>query len=409
MHPLTARAIRRAILAMRTLQGCPSAVKVHEYQAKALLAQYGIPIPKGEVASTPEEAEHIARSLGGRIVVKAQVHAGGRGKAGGIRLVNTPQEAREAAAALLGRRLVTYQTGPEGVPVRKVLVAEAVDIAQELYLAVVLDAAARGPVVIASAEGGVEIEEVARRSPEKIVRIAPDPLLGLLPFQGRKIAYSLRLPPPLVRLFADMAAGMYRLFVEKDCSLVEINPLAITTDGRLLAVDAKVNLDDDALFRHPDLAALRDREQEDPLEALAADADIAYVRLDGDVGCLVNGAGLAMATLDMVSRAGAQPANFLDVGGGASEEKVQQAFSIILDDPRVKRVLVNIFGGILRCDVAARGIVEAIRRKGSCPPMVVRMLGTNVEEGRAILRNAGLPVTFVETLQEAAEALGARG
>lgn len=383
-------------------------MKLHEYQGKALLAQYGIPVPRGEVASTSEEAERIASSLGGRIVVKAQVHAGGRGKAGGIRLVSTPQEAREAAAALLGRRLVTYQTGPEGVPVWKVLVAEAVDIAQELYLAVVLDAAARGPVVIASAEGGVEIEEVALRSPEKIVRIAPDPVLGLLPFQGRKMAYALHLPPSLVRPFADMVVGLYRLFVEKDCSLAEINPLAITTDGRLLAVDAKVNLDDDALFRHPDLAALRDREQEDPLEALAADADIAYVRLDGDVGCLVNGAGLAMATMDMVSRAGARPANFLDVGGGASEEKVQQAFTIILDDPRVRRILVNIFGGILRCDVAARGIVGAVRQKGYCPPMVVRMLGTNVEEGRAILRNTGLPVTFVETLQEAAETLTAQ-
>ncbi|GBD11288.1 Succinate--CoA ligase [ADP-forming] subunit beta [bacterium HR23] len=380
-------------------------MKLHEYQAKALLAQYGVPIPRGEVATTPEEAAAVARSLGGRVVVKAQVHAGGRGKAGGIRLVDTPQQAREAAQALLGRRLVTYQTGPEGVPVHKVLVAEAVDIARELYLAVVLDPSARGPAVIASAEGGVEIEEVARRSPEKIHRLAPDPLLGLMPFQGRQLAYALGLPPSLVRPFADTAVGIYRLFVEKDCSLVEINPLAITTDGRLLAVDAKVNLDDDALFRHPDLEALRDRTQEDPLEAAAADADIAYVRLEGDVGCLVNGAGLAMATLDMVSRVGAQPANFLDVGGGASEEKVQKAFAIILDDPRVKRILVNIFGGILRCDVAARGIVSAVRAKGFCPPMVVRMLGTNVQEGRDILRTAGLPVTFVETLQEAAEAL----
>ncbi|MBI4337944.1 MAG: ADP-forming succinate--CoA ligase subunit beta [Chloroflexi bacterium] len=380
-------------------------MKVHEYQAKALMARYNVPVPHGKVAATPQEAHAIAQELGGKSVVKAQVHAGGRGKAGGIKLVATPQEAAQAAGALLGTRLVTHQTGPDGVPVRRLLIEEAAPVAQELYLAVLVDPAARGPVVIASEAGGMEIEEVAAHSPAKVHRVVPDPVLGLMPFQGRSLAYAMGLKAELVRPFSELAINLYRLFVEQDCTLAEVNPLVVTGDGRLLALDGKLNLDDDALFRHKDLEQLRDVEQEDPLEAQAADADVRYVRLDGDVGCLVNGAGLAMATMDMVSRVGAKPANFLDVGGSADDAKVARAFTIILGDPNVKRVLVNVFGGILRCDVVARGIVAACQQVGKNPPMVVRMLGTNVDEGRQVLRGSGLNVTLVDTLAEAAERL----
>ena len=381
-------------------------MKIHEYQAKELLARYGIPVPKGAVASTPEDAGRVAGEVGGRLVVKAQVHAGGRGKAGGIKAVSSPAEAEDAARSMLGTRLVTYQTGPEGVPVGSVLVEEAVDNARELYLGMVIDGSAGGVVAIASEAGGVEIEEVAASTPEKILRVPIDPMLGLQGYQGRKIAYGLNLEPGLVRPVAALVDGLYRAFEDLDCSLVEINPLVVTSDGRVLAVDAKVNLDDDALFKHRDLGELRDEAQEDPKEVEAGNAGVSYVKLDGNVGCIVNGAGLAMATMDVVGAAGARPANFLDVGGGADEEQVAKALSIILSDQSVEKVLVNIFGGILRCDVAARGLImasEAMREQTR--PMVVRMLGTNAEEGRGLLSDSGLGIQLVDDLIEAAEAI----
>jgi succinyl-CoA synthetase beta subunit len=378
-------------------------MKVHEYQAKAIFARRGIPIPKGGVASTPEEAAEIAENLGGQAVVKAQVHAGGRGKGGGIRLTGTPEEAREAAASLLGKSLVTPQTGPEGVPVEKLLVEEVADIAKELYLGLTMDRTLQRPVVIASESGGMDIEEVADREPEKIHREAADAMIGFQPFQGRRLSQALGLEPGLVRSASQIMVSLYEIFVENDCSLAEINPLVITRDNRLIALDAKLNFEDDALFRHAELGALRDPDQEDPFEAQAREHDISYVKLDGNVGCLVNGAGLAMATMDVIKSAGANPANFLDVGGGASEEKVARAFTIILSDPQVQRVLVNIFGGILRCDIAASGIVRACKEKGADLPILVRMLGTNVEDGKHILEQSGLDVTFADSLAEVAE------
>ncbi len=385
-------------------------MKIHEYQAKEILARYGVPIPKGGVASTPQEASRIAGDLGGRVVVKVQVHAGGRGKAGGIKLVESAEEAERAAESLLGSNLVTIQTGPEGIPVRRVLVEEAVDVANELYLGLVIDGAAGGVVVIASEAGGMEIEEVAASTPEKILRAQVDPVLGLQPYQGRKLAYGLNVEPGLVRPVAGMIDSLYRAFVAHDCSLVEVNPLVITGDGKVLAVDAKLNVDDDALFRQSEIQGLHDPEQEDGREVEARKYDISYVKLDGDVGCMVNGAGLAMATMDVIGDAGAAPANFLDIGGGADEEKVAQALTIILSDPSVKRVLVNIFGGILRCDIAARGLLmgsEAMPE--SARPMVVRMLGTNAEEGRKLLSESSLDVTLVENLGQAAEPLQTTG
>ena len=381
-------------------------MKLHEYQAKELLAGHGIPVPQGGVASTPDEAARIAGEVGGRLVVKAQVHAGGRGKAGGIKLVSSPAEAEEAARSMLGTQLVTYQTGPEGVPVGSVLVEEAVDNASELYLGMVIDGSTGGVVAIASEAGGVEIEEVAASTPEKIVRVAIDPMLGLQGYQGRTIAYDLNLDGKLARQAASLVESLYRAFVSLDCSLVEINPLVVTTDNRLLAVDAKVNLDDDALYRHRDIAELRDEAQEDPKEVEAGNAGVSYVKLDGNVGCIVNGAGLAMATMDVVVAAGARPANFLDVGGGADEEQVAKALSIILSDDGVEKVLVNVFGGILRCDVAARGLIMASEAMpGAARPMVVRMLGTNAEEGKRLLSESNLDIRLVDDLNEAAEAI----
>ena len=380
-------------------------MKVHEYQAKEIMAQYGIPVPRGGVASTPDEARRVAESLGGRAVVKAQVHAGGRGKAGGIKLVASPEEAEAAAAALLGSTLFTYQTGPEGAPVDRVLVEEIADLQAELYLAVLVDGGAKCVSLIASSAGGVEIEEVAANAPEKILRAAVDPVIGLQPFQARKLAYGMDLKPELIRPASQLMVDLYRLFQEYDCTLAEINPLAVTADGRIIALDAKLNLDDDASFRHKEFDQIRDVAQEDAMEAQASDYNIAYVHLDGDVGCLVNGAGLAMATMDIVKYAGGDPANFLDVGGGADEDKVERAFGIILEDPGVKRVLINVFGGILRCDVLARGVVASCRKRGANPTLVVRMLGTNAEDGRKILRESGLNVVFADTLKEAAAKL----
>ena len=385
-------------------------MKVHEYQAKEILARFGVPVPRGGVASKPGEAARLAADLGGRCVVKAQVHAGGRGKAGGIVVVSSAKEAEEAAQALLGTTLVTLQTGPEGVPVRRVLVEEAVDVTRELYLGMVIDGAAQGVVAIASEAGGMEIEEVAAQTPEKVLRVEVDSSLGLKPYQGRKLAYALNLKPELVRSVAGLIGDLYKVFEAHDCSLVEINPLVVTADDRVLAVDAKLSIDDDALFRQPESEVLRDPDQEDPREVEAQEFNISYVKLEGDVGCLVNGAGLAMATMDVIVAADAEPANFLDVGGGADEEKVAQALRIILLDPSVNRVLVNIFGGILRCDVVSRGVLMASESMPhAIRPMVVRMLGTNAEEGRRLLSESSLDVTLVDDLNQAASAIKAAG
>ena len=385
-------------------------MKLHEYQAKELLVKFGVPIPKGRIASTAAEAAEIAAELGVRAVVKAQIHAGGRGRAGGIKLVSSPEEAAQAAEAILGNRLVTYQTGAEGMPVRHVLVEEAVDADRELYVGIVIDGAAEGVVVIASEAGGVEIEEVADQSPEKILRVTVDSVLGLQPYQGRKLAYGMNVESDLVRSVAGLIGNLYRAFEAHDCSLAEINPLVITTDNRVLGVDVKLNIDDDAMFRHSELGELDDTDQMDPLEVQARGHDISYVKLDGNVGCMVNGAGLAMATMDITGAAGAGPANFLDVGGSATEEKISQALRIIVADPGVDRVLVNIFGGILRCDVAARGLIMAAgEMPRTMPPMVVRMRGTNAEEGRRILSESGLNIVFVNDLNQAAEAIKAAG
>ena len=378
-------------------------MKVHEYQAKDIFARYGIPVPLGSVASTPIEALEAARDVGAPVVVKAQVHAGGRGKAGGIVLADTPADAERAASTILGSQLVTAQTGPQGVPVRKVLVEEAAKLATELYLGLTVDRALSGAVMIASEAGGMDIEEVAATRPDEIFKEPVDPLVGFQPFQARRLCYSLGVAPELVRPASQIMSALYKLFAENDCSLVEVNPLGVTEDGRMIAVDAKVSFDDDALFRHADLLALHDPDQEDPFELQAREYGISYVKLDGEVGCLVNGAGLAMATMDVIKSAGSSPANFLDVGGGASEEKVARAFGIMLSDPQVKRVLVNIFGGILRCDIAARGIVSACKERQSRVPILVRMLGTNVDEGKAILEGAGLNVRFAGSLAEVAE------
>ena len=381
-------------------------MKLHEHQAKAIFAQCGIPVPGGRLAETPAAAAAAVADLGGRAVLKAQVHAGGRGLAGGVKVVSSPDEARDYAASLLGARLVTHQTDAAGVPVAALLVEELADIAREMYLALAIDRATRSVMLLASAAGGTSIEEVAASNPDAIITETVRPGLGLMPFQCRRIAARLGLTDAPARQAAAIIAALYRIFTDHDCSLVEVNPLIVTAAGNVIALDAKIDLEDDALFRHPDLRELRDRAQEDPLEAQAADHDIAYVSLDGNVGCLVNGAGLAMATLDVVASVpGAAPANFLDVGGGASEEKVATAVGIILSDPKVDRVLVNIFGGILRCDIAARGIVMAYRERRAAQPLVVRMLGTNLDDGKDILARSGLNVTFTDTLTAAAAAL----
>ena len=380
-------------------------MNIHEFQAKEVFSRYGIPVPKGIVATTPDEAKSATAELGGQSVVKAQIHAGGRGKSGGVQLVRSPEEASEVAQKMLGSSLVTPQTGPEGAPIERLLIEELADIKQELYVALTIDRGHRGPAMLVSTQGGMDIEEVASNNPEDIHTEPIDPLSGMMPFQTRRMVRQLGLDPSVASEAAKVLSGLYRVFVENDCSLVEINPLIITGDGRVMALDAKISLDDDSMFRHADLLEYRDISQEDPLESQASDLDIAYVNLDGDVGCLVNGAGLAMATLDVTNAAGAAPANFLDVGGGATPEKVSSAVKIILSDPKVKRVLINIFGGILRCDIAGEGIVLAYKETGSTTPLVVRMLGTNVSEGKEILGASGLPVVFVDTLTEAANAI----
>jgi succinyl-CoA synthetase beta subunit len=379
-------------------------VNVHEYQAKDLFRSFGVAVPEGRLATTPAEAEQAARALGVPVVVvKAQVHAGGRGKAGGVKLARSPAEAKQLASEILGMTLVSHQTGPEGKLVRKVYVEAGCDIARELYLALVLDRASEKFAVIASTEGGMEIEEVAARTPEKILTLSVDPNAGLHPFHVRRVAAALGLSGETARRLDGFLGGLYRLFVEKDASLVEINPLVLTQAGELLALDGKLNFDDNALYRHPDVRELRDPEEEDPRERAAKEIDLAYVGLDGDIGCMVNGAGLAMATLDMIQVCGGRPANFLDAGGGADQEKVKEAFKLILRDEKVKAILVNIFGGIVRCDLIAEGVVAAAQELGVGVPLVVRLQGTQAAEGRAILANSGLDITPAETLREAGE------
>jgi len=380
-------------------------MKLHEFQAKNIFAEYGITVPRGVVVKTPEEASKATQDFGGSAVIKAQVHAGGRGKAGGVQLVRSSEEAKETALNLLGRNLVTHQTDGDGVPVNSLLVEELADIDKELYIGLTIDRDFGGTVLIGSPYGGMEIEEVAADSPEHIHTESIEPVIGLMSYQTRRLSTKLGLDQDKARATSKVMDILYRIFTENDCSLIEINPLIITQQGDIVALDGKIDIEDDSLFRHDDIRKLRDRDQEDKLEAEASDLDIAYVNLDGNVGCLVNGAGLAMATLDVANAAGAAPANFLDVGGGADDEKVAKAVGIILSDPKVNRVLVNVFGGILRCDIAARGIVLAYSRVDSHIPLVVRMLGTNVDEGKEILANSGLTVTFANTLTEAAEAI----
>jgi len=379
-------------------------VNVHEYQAKALLREYGVPVPPGRLAETPAEAEEAARSLGTTpVVVKAQVHAGGRGKAGGIKLARSPSEAKELAGEILGMALRTPQTGPEGKVVRKLYVEAGCSIARELYLGMIVDRATEGFAVIASTEGGMEIEEVAEHSPEKILTRYVDPALGLWPYQARQIGFGLGLDAAQVARLDAFLQALHRLFVEKDASLAEINPLVVTEEGELFALDAKLNFDDNALYRHPEIAELRDPEEEDPREREARELGLSYVGLDGDIGCMVNGAGLAMATLDIIHLSGGRPANFLDVGGGADQRRVAESFKLILRDEKVRAILVNIFGGIVRCDLIAEGVVAAARELGVEVPLVVRLQGTRSEEGRRLLAESGLDITPAETLREAAE------
>src|SRR3990172_1416286 len=378
-------------------------MKVHEFQAKAILAEYGVPVPKGEVALTPSEARNAAERLGGAGVVKAQIHAGGRGKAGGIVLASSPGEAETAAERLIGSRLVTHQTGPEGSVVKRVLVEERTSITSELYAGIVLDRKAALPVIMASTAGGVDIEEVAAKNPEKIIKVAVDPATQLQAFHARQLFFGLRLPQSLQSAGVEVFRGLYSAFQEKDCSLVEINPLVVTAENRLLALDAKINFDDNALFRHPDVKELRDLDEESPLEVEASRFGLNYIKLDGTVGCMVNGAGLAMATMDIIKLAGGEPANFLDVGGGASAEQIQNAFRILTSDRSVRAVLINIFGGILRCDRLAEGVIHAVRSLQVTLPIVIRMEGTNVDQGRRMLRESGLNLITADGMREAAE------
>jgi succinyl-CoA synthetase beta subunit len=385
-------------------------MNIHEYQAKELLTKFGADNPRGGVARTPAEAEKVARELGtNSLVVKAQIHAGGRGKGtfangfqGGVHLCKTAGQARDLAAKMLGETLVTHQTGPEGRVVNQVLVAESVEIAHEFYFAVLMDRATGAPVIVASREGGMDIEEVAAQTPEKIIREAVDPAFGLQPYQTRKLAKELGFAPTQMRQACKLFAALYRCFVSCDCSMVEINPLVLTTGGEVLALDAKFSFDDNALFRHPEIVELRDENEEDPREVAASKHHLSYIGLDGNIGCMVNGAGLAMATMDIIKHHGGEPANFLDVGGGATEQQVTEAFKILLSDPKVKAILVNIFGGIMKCDIIAQGIMNAVKAVKLEIPLVVRLEGTNVEQGRKMLAESGLPIAAATDLDDAA-------
>ena len=379
-------------------------MNIHEFQAKEILKRFGVAVPRGIVASTPEEAKAAAIELGGGVcVVKAQIHAGGRGKGGGVKVVKNAEEAAAKARDMLGKNLVTHQTGPEGRQVRRVLVEQGLNIQREIYLAMVLDRAQSRVSVICSSEGGVEIEEVAAKHPEKILKETIDPVIGLAPFQCRRLAYALEIPSDLTNKMVAVMQGLYRAFDECDASLAEINPLIVTKEGQVMALDGKMNFDSNAFFRQKDILALRDLYEEDPREVEASKYDLSYISLDGNIACMVNGAGLAMATMDIIKLYGGEPANFLDVGGGADKEKVAQAFRILLADARVRGVLINIFGGIMRCDVLAQGVVEAARDLNVNVPLVVRMQGTNVEIGRKILADSGLAIISAETMAEAAE------
>lgn len=379
-------------------------MKIHEFQAKEILKGYGVPVPKGRVAETSEEARKIAEEIGAKsIVVKAQIHAGGRGKGGGVRAVRSPQEAEKATKEILGMKLITPQTGPAGRIVRKVLIEEGVNIKEEFYLGVVIDRSQASPVIMASREGGVEIEKVAAEAPEKIIKEWVDPSVGLRPFQANKIGYGLGLEPNQIGPVRSVISGLYKAFYEKDCLLAEINPLVLTGEGGFIALDAKMNFDDNGLFRHKEVGTLRDVNEEAPLEIEASRYNLNYIKLDGNVGCMVNGAGLAMATMDIIKLAGAEPANFLDVGGGATVEMVKNGFKILMSDPGVKAVLINIFGGILRCDTLAKGVIEAVSEVKVNVPIVVRLEGTNVEEGRKLLNSSGLRFTVAVGMKEAAE------
>jgi len=379
-------------------------MNVHEYQAKALLAKFGVAVPKGGVAYTPDEAAKVAADLGGPVwVVKAQIHAGGRGKAGGVKLVKSIEEVKQFAGELLHKTLVTHQTGPGGKEVNRIYIEEGCDIARELYLGILVDRASSRITRTATTEGGMEIEEVAAATPEKILMVDIDPATGMQPFHARKIAFGLGLEGGQVRSATDFLLGMYRMFTELDASIVEINPLVVTGAGEVMALDAKLSFDDNALFRHKELLELRDESEEDPAEVEAAKHDLNYIKLDGNIGCMVNGAGLAMATMDIIKLHGGEPANFLDVGGGASRERVTRAFKLILADPNVEALLVNIFGGIMRCDVIAEGIVAAAREVSLHVPLVVRLAGTNVEIGKEILAESGLPILSADDLASAAE------
>jgi len=384
-------------------------MKIHEYQAKQTLAKFGVATPRGEVAFSPQEARAVAERLGGTVVVKAQIHAGGRGKAGGVKLARNPDEAQRISAELLGKRLVTIQTGPEGRVVKRVLIEEGLEVARELYLGLVIDRTTAGPVFMASTEGGVEIEVVAAEHPEKILKEFIDPALGLQPFQARKLAFGLGLEAKLVNEAVRFFSNLYQALISTDASLVEINPFVLTRDGRLLALDAKMNFDDNALYRHNEIRGLRDLDEEDPLEVKASNYSLNYIRLDGNVGCMVNSAGLAMATMDIIQYAGGRPANFLDVGGGANEEQVRHGFEIILSDANVRAVLINIFGGIMRCDIVANGVIGAVRSLGTKVPVVVRLKGTNVELGQQILRESGLNFAVADDMKDAAEEVVALG
>ncbi|MFQ5682030.1 MAG: ADP-forming succinate--CoA ligase subunit beta [Candidatus Binatia bacterium] len=378
-------------------------MNIHEYQAKAILERFGIPVPKGNVAATPQEARMIALELAVPCVVKAQIHAGGRGKAGGVKLAGNPQEAEQRASEILGKKLITHQTSSEGRQVRRLLVEEGLHIKRELYLGMAIDRSASRVSLIVSAEGGVEIEEVAQRSPEAILKELIDPAVGLLPFQCRRLAYALGIPNEHVGKLSSIMQALYAAFNACDCSLAEINPLVLTEEGQILALDAKMNVDNNGLFRQPEITALRDLDEEDPREIEAGRSGLSYISLDGNIGCMVNGAGLAMGTMDIIKLCGGEPANFLDVGGGANQEKVAKAFKILLSDRRVQGVLINIFGGIMRCDVIAQGVVAAAREVKIRIPLVVRLQGTNVELGRKILSESGVSIIPAETMGEAAE------